>query len=182
MSESRGLTPKQQRFVEEYLIDLNATAAARRAGYSIRTAEATGWENLRKPEIAAAIAAALAARSERTQIDADWVLKRLAHEAEADLADIYDSGGNLLPIHEWPMVFRQGLVAGFETVHEADGPADSRRTMLVRKIKLQDRSKTVEMIGRHVGVQAFKDRLEFEDVTDRAEQMRLRRVARLGKA
>lgn len=80
------LTPKQQRFVDEYLVDLNASAAARRAGYSVRTANRIATENLSKPVIAAAIAAAKAQRSERTRIDADWVLRTLAEEKAADLA------------------------------------------------------------------------------------------------
>lgn len=155
-----GLTPKQVRFVDEYLIDLNASAAARRAGYSVRTADAIGRENLGKPTVAAAIAERQAERSKRTQIDADWVLRRLAREADADLSQLHDAAGNLLPIGDWPMVFRQGLVVGFETAHEVEGAGDSKRVALVRKIKLQDRSKTIEMIGRHVDVQAFRDRHE----------------------
>lgn len=62
----RGLTPKQQRFVEEYLIDLNASAAARRAGYSARTAEQQGPRLLGNVEIAAAICEQRARLAERT--------------------------------------------------------------------------------------------------------------------
>ncbi len=65
------MTPKQQRFVDEYLIDLNATQAAIRAGYSKKTARAVGSENLTKPDIRAAVAEAQQARSERTKIGAD---------------------------------------------------------------------------------------------------------------
>ncbi len=68
------LNPKQSRFVEEYLVDLNATQAAIRAGYSEKTAYATGSENLRKPQIQAAIQIAQAERSARTQITVDKVL------------------------------------------------------------------------------------------------------------
>src|SRR4051794_4256048 len=75
------LTPKQEAFVAEYLTDLNATAAARRAGYSERTAEQAGYENLRKPEIAAAIGAAQASRAGRLEITADDVLRGLRAEA-----------------------------------------------------------------------------------------------------
>ena len=81
MSKTRGLTPKQQRFIEEYLVDLNATQAAIRAGYSEKRAYAIGHENLRKPEILVAIQAARAEQSKRTQITADWVLTRLREEA-----------------------------------------------------------------------------------------------------
>lgn len=76
------LTPKQRRFVEEYLIDLNATAAARRAGYSERNADKIGPELLGKTRIAAAIHSAEQARSERTEVTADWVLEKLVKEAE----------------------------------------------------------------------------------------------------
>ncbi|RFC65006.1 terminase small subunit [Fulvimarina endophytica] len=69
------LTPKQARFVEEYLVDLNATQASIRAGYSDKTAYSIGHELLGKPEIQAAIAAAQTARSERTEITADMVLQ-----------------------------------------------------------------------------------------------------------
>lgn len=77
-----SLTPKQQRFVEEYLVDLNATQAAIRAGYSAKTSGATGHENLNKPEIAAAVAAAKGERAEALQISQQWVLERLVEITE----------------------------------------------------------------------------------------------------
>ena len=111
------LTPKQRVFVEEYLVDLNATQAAIRAGYSKKTAQQMGAENLSKPLIAEAIAEAQAARSKRLQIDADWVLKRLVAEAEADLADLFDGSNLLKPVDEWPPIWRQGLVTGVNVNH-----------------------------------------------------------------
>lgn len=83
-----ALTPKQARFVEEYLIDLNATQAAIRAGYSARTARKIGQENLTKPDIAEAISAAQSARSERTEISQDMVLREWVDIAMADPNDI----------------------------------------------------------------------------------------------
>ena len=76
------LRPKQQRFVEEYLVDLNATQAAIRAGYSKKTAQAISAENLRKPLIAEAIKKEMDKRSQETKIDAAWVLKKAASLAE----------------------------------------------------------------------------------------------------
>ena len=70
------LTAKQKRFVEEYLIDLNATQAAIRAGYSRNSARAIGVENLTKPALAAAVENAIRERSEATKINAEWVLKQ----------------------------------------------------------------------------------------------------------
>jgi phage terminase small subunit len=77
-----GLTAKQQRFVAEYLVDLCATQAAVRAGYSEKTAYAIGHENLSKPDIAAAIAEAQAARAKRTELSQEWVTNNLREVAE----------------------------------------------------------------------------------------------------
>ncbi len=190
------LTPKQSRFVEEYLVDLNATQAAIRAGYSEGTAYSIGNENLSKPDVAAAIDAAKIERSTATKIDAAWLLKRLADEATADVGDLYDDAGNILPVKQWPLIWRQGLVAGLETettrkagahgsgqwhgqaqdVHEPD-PDDDEVTV-VTKIKLSDRVKRLELIGRHVNVQAFKEQLEI-GVTDKLAE-RLDRALRDG--
>jgi phage terminase small subunit len=82
------MTPKQQRFVEEYLIDLNATQAAIRAGYSKRTAYSIGEELLGKPAVAEALSAAREARSQRTEITADAVLRRWWDLANADPNDL----------------------------------------------------------------------------------------------
>lgn len=76
------LTAKQKAFVQEYLVDLNATQAAIRAGYSAKTAGSIGQRLLTKVEIQAELAAAMAAREERTEITADYVLRRLKEEAE----------------------------------------------------------------------------------------------------
>ncbi len=82
------LTAKQARFVAEYLVDLNATQAAIRAGYSETTASETGYENLRKPQIAEAVQKALAERSERTEVTQDYVLTAIK-----DTIEQYRGGG-----------------------------------------------------------------------------------------
>lgn len=79
-----ALTPKQQTFVDEYLVDLNATQAAVRAGYSPRTAGPQGARLLANVNVAAAIQEAQATRSQRTEITQDWVLQGLKTEAERD--------------------------------------------------------------------------------------------------
>ena len=81
------MTAKQDRFVEEYLVDLNATQAALRAGYSEKTAMVIGSENLKKPEINKAVADALNARRLRTEVTQDRVLEELALVAFADMPD-----------------------------------------------------------------------------------------------
>ena len=157
-----ALTAKQQRFVAEYLIDLNQTQAAIRAGYSEKTAAEQASRLLTNVKVAEAIQTAMKARSERTEINADWVLKRLARDATADLADLYTEHGILKPVHEWPIAWRTGLVAGIETVQERDGEDAEGKPVYatVRKVKLLDRTKLVELIGKHVEVGAFKEKVE----------------------
>lgn len=150
------LTQKQARFVEEYLKDLNAKQAAIRAGYSERSAEMTGSRMMSNDKVAAAVADAQEARSKRTDIDADWVLRRLAEEVEADLADIIGDGGEILPVKKWPKVWRQGLVAGIEVKEDHVEGVKVGETV---KIKLSDRIKRIELIGKHVNVQAFREQL-----------------------
>lgn len=90
-----GLTPKQARFVEEYLVDLNATQAAIRAGYSARTAGQTSFELLKKPEIQILISEAQKKRSKRTEITQDRVLQELAKLGFGDIRDIFSDDGSL---------------------------------------------------------------------------------------
>ena len=92
----KSFTDKQKRFVTEYLIDLNATAAAKRAGYSEKSADKIGPELLGKTSIQEALSKALAKRSERTEITQDWVLSRLQTVAERCLqaAAVIDKEGN----------------------------------------------------------------------------------------
>ena len=105
---TKTLTPKQQRFVEEYLVDLNATQAAIRAGYSRNSARQMGAENLTKPVIAAAVAEAKRERSVATKIDAEWVLRQAVELHQRCMGEIrpvrnpktgkqqYDDDGNAL--------------------------------------------------------------------------------------
>lgn len=157
------MNPKRQAFVREYMVDLNATQAAIRAGYSDHagSARVTGCRLLADPNIAAEIAAAQQKKAKELDIDAMWVLKRLLAEATADISEIHDADGNLLPMSEWPMVWRTGLVAGFETATERSYDKDAGPTV-IRKVKLTDRTRLLELIGKHVNIGAFKDRLEVD--------------------
>ncbi len=153
-----ALTAKQQMFVQEYLKDLNGTQAAIRAGYSAKTANEQASRLLANVNVSQAVSEAKEERSEKTKIDAQWVLTRLANDATADLAELYDEAGNLKPIHDWPMVFRTGLVAGIEVEELFEGRGENRAPIgRVRKIKLLDRTKVVELVGKHVDVSAFKE-------------------------
>ncbi len=95
MTQKRKLTPKQERFVEEYLCDLNATAAAIRAGYSRRTANNQGFKVMRMPHVQEAIAGKKTARSARVEVTADWILSRLVENVERSMQaePVYDREG-----------------------------------------------------------------------------------------
>ena len=146
-----SLTPKQQRFVEEYLIDLNATQAAIRAGYSEKTAYSQGERLLRNVEVAAAVAEAKAARSERTEVTQDAVLKELALIGFANAGDYFDWGpaGVKLKGKADLTAEQQAVVAEVsETVTEKGGTI---------RLKLHDKRAALVDIGRHLGM--FKDNL-----------------------
>jgi phage terminase small subunit len=147
------MTPKQQRFVEEYLVDLNATQAAIRAGYAPGSADVEGCRLLGNAKVSDAIAALKRERSEKTGIDAAWLLKRLADEVLADVNDLYTEDGRVKPVKDWPLIWRQGLVAGLEV--EAIGEGVGHLT----KVKLSDRIKRLELIGKHIDVQAFREQI-----------------------
>jgi phage terminase small subunit len=150
------LNARQQRFVEEYLLDLNATQAAIRAGYSSRTAGQIGEKLLKKVEIRSAVLAGKIERSERTKVDAAWLLRRLVDEADADAGDLFDDSGALLPIKQWPPIWRKGLITAVDVEHDH---VDGKVVGSVAKIRMVDRSRRLDMIGKHVDVQAFRELL-----------------------
>ncbi|MFC2993361.1 terminase small subunit [Halomonas tibetensis] len=156
-----SLPPKQSRFVEEYLLDLNATQAAIRAGYSTKTAYRTGADLLKKPQVLQLLDQHKTERSRRVQMDADHVLQRLGEIDEMDVVDILDDDGRVLPIKQWPKVWRQ-TISGIEVTEMADGSGEGRQAVgLLKKIRWPDKQKNLEMVGRHVYVQAWKERHEL---------------------
>jgi len=165
MTEKKEPTPteKQEAFAQAILIEDNASDAYR-ASYdaenmSLETINREATRLIQNPTVATRIAELKAAREEKTGIDAEWLLKRLAEEAQADAADLYEENGTLKPIHKWPKIWRTGLVAGIDTTQEyetIDGKKE--RVGSVTKIKVSDRVKRLELIGKHVDVQAFLER------------------------
>lgn len=143
------MTKKQKRFVEEYLIDLNATQAAIRAGYSPDTAYSIGNENLKKPEIKTRIDKAMAERSKRTGVNADRVVMELAKIAFVNADDVIDFKTATVKEGALPEDLAAIQSVKVKTFGE-DG--------LEREIKMADKIKTLELLGRHLGM--FKDKVE----------------------
>ena len=159
-----ALTPKQQEFVTQYLIDLNATAAAKRCGYAAPSAEVQGCRLLSNAKIQAAIAHAQAARAQRTQVDSDRVLLELARLGFATLQDLYDAHGALLPVHQWPADAAAAVAS--VTSHEVFQVVDGERRLVgyTRTVKLLDKTKALDQLGRHLGL--FQGRGEHHEISD----------------
>ena len=164
-----GLTDKQELFAElvAYNPELNDSDAYRQSynteNMKTLTINRSAHKVKNLPGVAAWIAHLREERAKRTKIDADWVLARLAAETNADLADIYSDDGGLKPVHQWPKIWRQGLVAGIDSHQEYDYiDGEKIPAGVVQKIRLSDRVKRLELIGKHVDVQAFKEKVEVD--------------------
>jgi len=147
------LNRKQQLFVDEYLIDLNATQAAIRAGYSVHTAKEIGCENLSKPNIQEAIAKAMAERSKRTGVNQDRVVLELAKMAFVNIADVVDieTGAIREDATEEDLACIQSIK--YKTSQGASG------ITLEREVKIADKKQSLELLGRHLGM--WNDKIDL---------------------
>lgn len=156
-----ALKAKQKRFIEEYLVDLNATQAAIRAGYSPESAGSIGSENLKKPEIRARIDHAMAERSKRTGINADRVLRELGRIAFVDPSQVID----LNTAEVKPDASKDDLatIAGIKVKYVPHKDFDEDGEPIIeqaieREVRLVDKLKALELCGKHLGM--FKDNQE----------------------
>jgi len=149
-----GLTKKQRAFVEEYLVDLNATQAAIRAGYSAKSAAEIGYENLRKPQIVEAIAEAQKARSERTQITADMVVKELALLGFANMQDYVRITSDGEPYINLSDLTREQAAAISEVAVDdyTEGRGKNAREVRKVRVKFHDKRGALVDIGKHLGM------------------------------
>ncbi len=149
-----AMTKKQKRFVEEYLIDLNATQAAIRAGYSPDSARDIGCENLTKPNIKAAIDKAEAERSRRTGINQDRVLREIAKLAFVNPVDVIDM--DTATIHGEANRDDTACIASVKvkTIPTEDGEITER------EVKTYNKLNALELLGKHLGM--FTDKLKME--------------------
>lgn len=155
------LTDKQELFAREYLKDLNATQAAIRAGYSEKTAKEAGYENLTKPHVMELVAELKSQRVEEVGIDAAYVLRRLVEIDQMDVIDILKEDGGVKAISEWPKVWRTTL-SGFDINTSITNFDETTIENMLKKIKWPDKVKNLELLGKHVTVQAFKENVKTE--------------------
>ncbi len=147
------LTAKQEMFVQEYLIDLNATQAAIRAGYSTATAKDIGCENLAKPNIRARIDEALAERSKRTGVNQDRVIRELARIAFVNAENVINP--NEATVKADASEDDTAAIASVKVKTVSGDEFDSTE----REIKFADKLKALELLGKHLGM--FKDNINL---------------------
>lgn len=165
------LTPRQQRFCEEYVIDFNGTQAAIRAGYTSSSAGAQAHYLLKNPNIRDYIEELKGAKRRQVEVRSDRILQALETMTYADATGFYDDNGDLLPPSEWPEELRI-LVSGIEQTEVVD-PAGNRR--IVRKIKLIDKMRAVEMLAKHKALLTDKVEVKMdENLSARLARMRSR--------
>lgn len=150
---AKKLTDKQKKFVEEYLIDLNATQAAIRAGYKPENAQQIGSENLSKLVISNAIANAMAERSRRTGINQDRIVQELARIAFVKITDVVDSDGE---INANASDDDLACIESYK-VEDSDSVNGSSSK---REVKLASKIKALELLGKHVGM--WNDRIQVD--------------------
>lgn len=153
------LNAKQQRFVEEYLLDLNTTAAYKRAGYRAKgnSAEVNACRLLRHPKVASAIQEGIRKRSERTYITQDRVLLELSRIAFFDVRKLYRDDGSLKPPHELDDE-AAAVLAGIDVVEMRGGvgvsdDGDAQHVpMYTKKAKVFDKNGALTLAMRHLGM------------------------------
>lgn len=149
------LTDKQQRFVDEYLIDLNATQAAIRAGYSAKTADQQGSRMLANVKVKQAVAEKQAQRSKRTGVNQDRVVLELAKVAFAKMTDIVDSKGRIKEDASPDDLACIESIKYKESDNEYGGSVE-------REVKIASKLKALELLGKHLGMWSDKFNVTVE--------------------
>ena len=176
----KPLTPKQQAFVREYLVDLNASAAYRRAGYTSGNPNVNGPRLLAKAGIQAELARHMAARSEKVELTAEQVLREIKTAAFLDPLALFADDGTLLPLRKMPEAARRAI-AGLEVEELYDGRGEDRRMIgYLKKIKLVSKEGTLTLAGRHLGM--FVDKRELSGPGGGPIQMAAFDMSRLSDA
>lgn len=160
MGNEKKLTPKQERFIDEYMIDLNATQAAIRAGYSERNAHKMGSELLGKTRISAEIQKRMDKRAKKTEISKERVLKELACIGMADYTDFVNiQNGRIIvkDTEDIPMALRPAITS---IRYNSQGQVE---------VRLADKNRALEMLCKHLGM--FNDSASNQDALDKLDKI-----------
>ncbi|HHR5522857.1 TPA: terminase small subunit [Klebsiella pneumoniae] len=184
-TQYKPLTVMQESYAQEYVkCPENQTQAAINAGFSPKSAHVKASTMMRDERIQKRIAELMEERNKRLRVSADYVLLRLVEIDQMDVIDILDDEGGLKPISQWPKVWRTSISAvDINRIRMAmkDDEEDIESTL--QKIKWPDKVKNLELIGKHVDVNAFKERMEVNvnvTIADRMAAARRRLKERQG--
>ena len=155
------MTDAQKRFCDEYLTDLNATRAYKVAYLRCKkdeTANVNGSKLLRNAKVQEYISEKMKEREKRTEITQDMVIKELAKIAFLDIRKLYTENGQLKNIADMDSE-TAGAISSLETLEEYEGYGDDREKIGdTQKVKLLDKTKALELLGRHLGI--FNDKID----------------------
>lgn len=177
---NQARTDKKDRFVDEYLIDLNATQAYLRSnpGVTEKTAATEGSRLLGTPEVQEKISAAKADRSRRTRVTQDRVLRELAHIAFLDIRKAFDPKGGLLPVVEMP----NGIARAMKAFEVEKITSEGFPIGTMTKVKFEGKTRALEILLEHVkheNKEAGKSQpLSFSDLARKAQAAKLARGAK----
>lgn len=172
MGKPRKLTAKQAAFVREYLKDSNATEAAKRAGYSAKSAPQLGYQLLQVPSVREALAVKVERIEERAEVDKAEILRELLRLARSDIGQAFNEKGELKPLKDMPEDVRRAICA-VETdeilAMRDDGPVSIGKT---RKLKLWSKTEALKLLGQHLKLftEVHEHRLSIADLFDEDEK------------
>ncbi|EIF2289568.1 terminase small subunit [Salmonella enterica] len=170
-TQYKPLTAMQEAYAQEYTkCPENQTQAAINAGFSPNTAAVKASVMMRDERIQKRIAELMEERNKRLRVSADYVLIRLVEIDQMDVIDILNDDGTLKLIREWPKIWRTTL-SGFDLSSTIMNMDETSIETILKKIKWPDKVKNLELIGKHVDVNAFKERLEVSGTVTIADRM-----------
>ncbi|HFE3481507.1 TPA: terminase small subunit [Enterobacter hormaechei] len=170
-TQYKPLTAMQEAYCQSYIkTPENQSQAAIDAGFSPNTAHVKASVMMRDERIQKRIAELMEERNKRNRVSADYVLMRLVEIDQMDVLDILNDDGSLKPIREWPKIWRTTL-SGFDLSSTIMNMNEDSIETILKKIKWPDKVKNLELIGKHVDVNAFKERLEVSGTVTIADRM-----------
>jgi phage terminase small subunit len=167
MEEKKPLTEKQELFCQAYLIDFNATKAAKEAGYSSDTAYSIGWENLKKPEIQARISELRAEIGKSFNITRERIAQELDLIAFGDTKKLFDENGVLKSPEKWSNEGR--IISSYEESITEFGTEETGGTKTTKKVRQWEKTKAIEALCKLMGYNA-PDKQAFTDPDGNAVQ------------
>jgi phage terminase small subunit len=152
------LNPKQKRFVEEYLVDMNATQAYIRAGYSPKNADVNSTQLMGRPSVRACIDKAIAERSRRTGVTVDRVVRELARIALADPTKIINTETGEIVTDD-----NEDNNAAIASIRVKTTKTKDGEDVIDREVRVWDKNKALELLGKHLGM--YTDKLQVNGET-----------------